>query len=843
MFRAYTRTDYQYPGGPVSRTGLYPEADPTTIPVVGATPFRYTDYTYTADGETASVAGTVEPASYTYDGLSRVVTLKDGNNHVTNYSYDPAGNLAQIQYPGASGVFDTLTFAYDGDQNLTSRTDGRGFVTTYNRSSVDNRVDSVTYSSDASLNVSYSYDALSRMIGMSSTAAAHTYTLDNLGLPMTHTTSFTGGPQNQTLTYAYNPDGSRTTLQTPSFGTGGSYNYQYNGVGDLTRAGFPWTGGSVNHVYQTVTGSSPLVTSGRLSQSRSARGTTNYTYDPRGFLGTLSNLWKDYPDNPVSNAPGSLYGGSRSGASLTSDMTYDTGGNRLVEDSYVLSAQGVIPYLHDGSRTRTFTYDSRDRLTHENSLYTGSVGTDYLHAGYDWSFSYDNADNPLTMRGASLASPNSDNQFFDGGANYVYDGNGNPTKYMGVSGLTFDAEDRLTAIPSPTFSATYGPDGLRVKKSTSLGDRYFLYDGDQLLLEEDSAGAIKSAFGWAADGLRAQYIPGDQYYLYEYDPSGNLVQVQSATNSAARFLNTSLYDAYGNVRNSLGDTNGVSSSALAVIGFGGQYGYYTDNDRGGNASYNTGLLLLTHRYYDPRTGRFINRDPIGYQGGVNLYGFAGGNPVNESDPSGTSSKNSIGDWLDGKVGGAVTKAGYDWEMYVEGKTSEAQAYQSINNATDQFTLLTLTIASEGLTADGEALNLAAMKAENRTVAAAVSFTGDDLLLARYGSRVPPLKGYFDVVVHGTPNSFELLSNTKWIPIDQRALATIISKSGYKGGPVRLISCSTGALTNGIAKNLANKLGAEVIAPDMTVYVHGTGKLTIGSVSKYVGKWVHFYPGK
>ena len=48
----------------------------------------------------------------------------------------------------------------------------------------------------------------------------------------------------------------------------------------------------------------------------------------------------------------------------------------------------------------------------------------------------------------------------------------------------------------------------------------------------------------------------------------------------------------------------------------------------------TGLLCLTHRYYDPGTGKFLNRDPIGYQGGANLYGFCEGNPVNKSDPSG-----------------------------------------------------------------------------------------------------------------------------------------------------------------------------------------------------------------
>src|SRR4029434_9896737 len=47
-----------------------------------------------------------------------------------------------------------------------------------------------------------------------------------------------------------------------------------------------------------------------------------------------------------------------------------------------------------------------------------------------------------------------------------------------------------------------------------------------------------------------------------------------------------------------------------------------------------GLEYVEDRYYDPAVGRFISQDPIGFAGGLNLYGYANANPVNVLDPTG-----------------------------------------------------------------------------------------------------------------------------------------------------------------------------------------------------------------
>jgi RHS repeat-associated protein len=69
----------------------------------------------------------------------------------------------------------------------------------------------------------------------------------------------------------------------------------------------------------------------------------------------------------------------------------------------------------------------------------------------------------------------------------------------------------------------------------------------------------------------------------------------------------------------------------------------------------TGLFYNSYRDYDPRTGRYIESDPIGLLGGINTYSYVAGNPLSYADPRGLAATGQLigqqaGGWLAGILG-------------------------------------------------------------------------------------------------------------------------------------------------------------------------------------------------
>ncbi len=50
--------------------------------------------------------------------------------------------------------------------------------------------------------------------------------------------------------------------------------------------------------------------------------------------------------------------------------------------------------------------------------------------------------------------------------------------------------------------------------------------------------------------------------------------------------------------------------------------------------YETGLYYYRARYYDPKAGRFLQRDSIGFEGGINPYVYVDNNTINDDAPFG-----------------------------------------------------------------------------------------------------------------------------------------------------------------------------------------------------------------
>ena len=141
----------------------------------------------------------------------------------------------------------------------------------------------------------------------------------------------------------------------------------------------------------------------------------------------------------------------------------------------------------------------------------------------------------------------------------------------------------------------------------------FLYEGDQLIGEYN-----------ASNQLLRRYVPGPGDEVASW--------YEGAGTSDRRYLVTDRQGSVISVTNAAGTVLGINSYDEAGIGAAGNLGRFQYDGEPWLSE--IGLYNLQARAYSPFMGRFMQTDPIQYEGGANWYAYGDDDPVNKSDPTG-----------------------------------------------------------------------------------------------------------------------------------------------------------------------------------------------------------------
>jgi len=202
---------------------------------------------------------------------------------------------------------------------------------------------------------------------------------------------------------------------------------------------------------------------------------------------------------------------------------------------------------------------------------------------------------------------------------YVYDANGNLVSKQEPAKTTsygYDAENRLVSFSAPGLSEayTYDGEGKRVKVTSNSVTTSFLYDGLSVALERGASGSTTASYvrnPLAPGGIGGiiSSVAGAQTNYYHYDGIGTVTVLSNASGAQSQSYS---YDAFGNV---LAQSGTATNSRNFLT----------------KETSSTGLVYFGARYYDPRVGRFISRDPSGMSDGPNVYTYCKNDPVNYVD--------------------------------------------------------------------------------------------------------------------------------------------------------------------------------------------------------------------
>ncbi|NBB10727.1 RHS repeat-associated core domain-containing protein [Pseudomonas sp. SLFW] len=621
------------------------------------------------------------PTRYQYDARGQLISITDALGERTQLTYDAQGHLNHCTL--ADGR--TQQYQRSASGQLIGYLDPAGHLSQYHydrRGTIRQRVDAqgrrLDFEHDAfgRLNVltnengehyRFTWDANDRLTEqLDLDGSARRYRYDALGnvtqvayWPAPFGEGLAAVPDTPPAPIVHELERDSVGRLIAKVTDDGRTEYQYNARDQMCSASFTDTDGvrqSLNFAYNA---------SGQLLQEQNDAGSLTHVYDELGNLAQTQ-----LPDgrwlNRLHYGSGHLHQINLDGV-VISDFERD----RLHRE--VLRTQGQSTMyqrydrtgrLHTRLRRRSdqpaqlpapdqqhFEYDPGNNLVGETERQAGQDHRQLLHydatgrilasqgavQGQHEIFAYDPAANLLdaTQSGSRHVLHNKLLTYQD--KRYRYDAFGRMVEKRSgsarVQRFSYDAEHRLTEVRTrdgvreTIVHMQYDPLGRRIAKvernaqGTLLGETRFVWDGLRLLQEHKHG--LSSLYVYADNGQEPlARVDGtgapQRIRYYQNDLNGSpqqLLEPDGTTLWRAR------YRTWGNTVEEVREAHFLEEQNLRF------QGQYLDRE--------TGLHYNTFRFYDPDIGRFTTKDPIGLQGGFNLYAYAP-NPITYIDPLGLS---------------------------------------------------------------------------------------------------------------------------------------------------------------------------------------------------------------
>jgi RHS repeat-associated protein len=525
-------------------------------------------------------------AAPTYNNLDYVTAQTDFNGYSTTFTRDAFGNAIAKSSPDTGSA----TLVYDEDNNQTKRTDARSVVTNRTFDKLERPL-TETFPSYTSENIAYTYDStagsnkgIGHLTSFSDESGSTTQKFDNFGNMIQ--TVRTIGSHNYTTSYSYDLANRLTEIIYPS---GRYVDYTYNSSGYLTTVTTkPSSGGTVTTLASSIV-HKPFGPIASFTYGNSEALTK--TFDNNYWLSTLNTVYSGTYVQELS------YGEDNAGNLTSITNTLDTTRNETF---------GVdsLNHLHTASGkygSRTYTYDNNGNRS--TRVYGTTTQTSTLTTSKNLLASITDGTNTRHFTNSASGNMLTDDRVMDGA--------------VAISN-TYGGRDRLESmtVGTPTITFKINAFGQRVQKATTgaTTDYHFDLAGHIIGEANDSTGANIIEYVWMEGQMLAQI-----------DSSGNIVYVHSdQVNNPQKITNASRTLVWDREQEPFGETYATPTNTTPTNHrFPGQY---ADAEN-----------LLSYNYmrdYDTTIGRYVQSDPSGFNGGLNLFGYASQNPTQDSDPLG-----------------------------------------------------------------------------------------------------------------------------------------------------------------------------------------------------------------